>query len=39
MKASKPEIGKAIAESGAIAQDVEEKFIAAIKEFKGIFAK
>ncbi|GBF35637.1 ATP synthase alpha chain [Desulfocucumis palustris] len=39
MKANKPEIGKAIADSGEIGKDTEEKLKAAIKEFKDMFAK
>ncbi|MFZ5597550.1 MAG: F0F1 ATP synthase subunit alpha [Bacillota bacterium] len=39
MKTNKPEIGKAIAETGLLEKDTEEKLQAAINEFKQVFAK
>ncbi|MCL5056411.1 MAG: F0F1 ATP synthase subunit alpha [Actinobacteria bacterium] len=38
MKASKPEVGKAIIESGLLEKDTEEKLKSAINEFKQVFA-
>ncbi|MGQ9558566.1 MAG: F0F1 ATP synthase subunit alpha [Desulfurispora sp.] len=39
MKASHPDVGQAIRQSGEISKDTEQKLIAAIKEFKQTFAR
>jgi len=39
MKASKPEVGKAILETGQLGKETEEQLQAGIKDFKAIFAK
>ncbi|MCL6612905.1 MAG: F0F1 ATP synthase subunit alpha [Peptococcaceae bacterium] len=39
MKASRPEVGQAIAGTGLLEKDTEEKLQAAIKDFKAMFVK